>query len=269
MLYQKIQPSEKLTPFIKCYYRWEHNITQGQLLNVQSPPSGYEAIVFNYGDPYKIGKGNEEIEKVPTTFYSGQNTCNYQLSLSNTIGMFGIVLQPSAFATLFRVSVKETADQRIPLEDILGLEGKQLAQRILEANSTAERVQYIESFLLQKLWLSKLHITKAEEAARLIDNRNGIVTVQEIMDEIGSSRRPLERKFVEKVGVSPKFYARIRRFAHISYCLMYKKANWQDLAYDAGYYDHSHFIKDFQFFNRNSPTAYLQQHKELFQYLDR
>lgn len=54
-----------------------------------------------------------------------------------------------------------------------------------------------------------------------------------------------------------------------SYCLMYQKAKWQELAYEAGYYDHSHFIKDFQFFNRDSPTAYLQQHKELIHYLEK
>ena len=268
MIYQKILPLEKLTSFVKCYYQWEHDVIQGQPLTVQSPPSGYEALVFSYGHPYQIKRGNHEDGWVPTAFYSGQNTTNYQLSLSNTVGMFGVVFQPAAFATLFRVSVKDTADQRIALDDILGTEGKYLAQKILEAPTTAGRVEIMESFLLQKLWLSKLHITVADNAARLIDCRNGIVTVQELMDEIGSSRRPLERKFIEKVGVSPKFYARIRRFSYISYHLMYQKDNWQELIYKGGYFDQSHFIKDFQFFNRQNPTDYLLQHKELIQYLE-
>jgi AraC-like DNA-binding protein len=269
MLYIKIQPSEKLIPFVKCYYQWEHTLAQGQSLTIQSPPSGYEALVFNYDHPYSISWGNNEKVAVPTAFYSGQNTTNYQLSLSHTVGMFGVVFQPSAFSTLFRVSVKDTVDQRIAIDDILGNEGKQLANKILEAATTAGRVQTIESFLLQKLWLSKLHVTVADSAARLIHDRNGMVSVQELLVEIGSSRRPLERRFIEKVGVSPKFYARISRFAHVSYCLMYQKANWQELAFDAGYYDHSHFIKDFQFFNRENPTAYLEQHKELVKYLER
>ena len=269
MLYQKIPPSERLASFVKCYYQWEHDIAQGQVLTVQSPPVGYEALVFNYGDPYKISTGNKEDVWVPTAFYSGQNTANYLLSLSNKVGMFGVVFQPAAFATLFRVSVKDTADRRIALDDILGTEGKYLAQKILETSTTAKRVQHIESFLLQKLWLSRLHITVADEAARLIGNRNGIVSVQEIMNEIGSSRRPLERSFIEKVGVSPKFYARIRRFSYVSYHLMYQKDNWQELIYKGGYFDQSHFIKDFQFFNRQNPTDYLLQHKELIQYLER
>ncbi len=269
MLYNKIQPSEKLASFVRCYYQWEHHLPAGQSLTIQTPPSGYEALVFNYADPYQIIRINNEKESVPPAFYSGQNTANYQLNLSNTVGMFGVVLQPAAFATLFRVSVKNASDQRIALEDILGKEGKFLAQKILEAPTTASRVQIIESFLLQKLWLSRLNITVADEAARLIGNRNGIVSVQEIMSEIGSSRRPLERCFIEKVGVSPKFYARIRRFSYISYHLLYQKDDWQELIYKGGYFDQSHFIKDFQFFNRQNPTNYLLQHKELIQYLER
>jgi AraC-like DNA-binding protein len=269
MLYNKIQPSAKLAPFIKCYYQWEHTLAQGQSLTIQSPPSGYEALVFNYDHPYSISRGNNEKVAVPTFFYSGQNTTNYQLSLINTVGMFGVVFQPSAFSTLFRVSVKDTADQRIAIDDILGNEGKQLANQILEAGTTALRVQIIESFLLQKLWLSKLHVTVADSAARLIHDRNGMVSVQELLDEIGSSRRPLERRFIEKVGVSPKFYARIRRFSYISYHLMYQKDDWQELIYKGGYFDQSHFIKDFQFFNRQNPTDYLLQHKELIQFLDK
>jgi AraC-like DNA-binding protein len=224
-------------------------------------------MVFNYGHQYQVKAGQHQEIWTPSASYSGQNTGNYQMKLYKTVGMFGIVFYPAVFASLFRVSVNDTVDQRIALDDILGLEGKQLAQHMLDADSTEARVQIIERFLFQKLWLSKLHINKAEKAARIIEDRNGLVSIQNLLDEIGSSRRSLERKFTEKVGVSPKFYARIRRFAYVSYRLLYQKTSWQDIAYDAGYYDHSHFIKDFQFFNRQNPSAYLQHHQELVKYL--
>jgi AraC-like DNA-binding protein len=240
----------------------------GQNLTIQSPPSGFEAVVFNYCDPYKIISAKNDEGWVPRAFFSGQNTGNYQLALTDTIGMFGVVFHPTAFATLFRISVKGTVDQRIPLDDILGLEGKHWTQRVFEAENTIQRVNIVESFLLQKIWLSKLHDNVVDKAARLIGNRNGMLSVQELLCEIGSSRRQLERKFQEKVGVSPKFYARIRRFAYVSYRLMYQKASWQQIAYESGYFDHSHFIKDFQFFNHKNPGAYLLSHKELIKHLE-
>lgn len=261
-------PSATLSTYVKCYYSWEHSIEENASLTVQSPPSGYEAMVFNYGYPYQVKTGQCPEAWTPSAFYSGQNTVNYQMKLHKTVGMFGVVLYPAAFASLFRVSVKGTVDQRIALEDILGWEGKQLANQMMDVNSTEARIQTIERILLQKLWLSELHVSNTEKAARIIEHRNGLVSIQHLLDEVGCSRRSLERKFVEKIGVSPKFYARIRRFAHVSYCLMYQKASWQDIAYDAGYYDHSHFIKDYNFFNRQNPTAYLQHHHELVKYLE-
>ncbi len=159
MLYNKTKPCDKLTHFVKRYYCWEHDITGNQPLIIQSPPSGYEAIVFNYGFPYKISSRNKEDILTPTAFYSGQNTVNYKLVLSNRLGAFGIVFQPAAFATLFRVSVKNTANRRIALDDILGNDGKYLTLKILGAANNEERVQIAEQYLIQKLWLAKLHLT--------------------------------------------------------------------------------------------------------------
>ncbi|MEX2565564.1 MAG: AraC family transcriptional regulator [Cyclobacteriaceae bacterium] len=268
MHYQKIYPSERLAPFIKCYYHWED---AGNLLPlvVQSPPSGYEAMVFNYVDPYFVSKGPEGKKNVPASFYAGQHTSNYDLHLCGSIGMFGVVFRPAAFATLFRVSVKDTADQQIPLDEILGLEGRQLTQRILEAGSTGERVEVMNRFLLQKVWLASLHFSVAHRAAMLIDDRNGLISIQNLIGETGCCHRSLQRNFIEIVGVSPKFYTRIRRFSFISYRLMYHKDDWHELIYRGGYCDQSHLIKDFQFFNRENPSAYLLQHNELIRYLEK
>jgi len=268
MHYAKTPASAPLASLVKCYYVWEHQISDHRGLTVQSPPSGYEALVFNYGAPYQI-ETSSNIAYTPRAFYSGQNTANYQLILSSTVGMFGVVFFPGVFSSLFRVSVKGTANQRIPLDEILGTEGKVLTEKIFDACTTVARIQIIERFLLQKLWLLPLHITPADRAAQLITHRNGMVSIQELTTEVGSSGRALDRNFSQKVGISPKLYARIRRFAHVSYLLMYQKADWQDVAYHAGYYDHSHFIKDFKLFNHKNPTTYLQQHKELVKYLER
>lgn len=269
MVYKKIKPCSKLADFVKCYYCWEHDPKGSQPLIVQSPPSGYEAIVFNYENPYKINIRKKDNILAPSAFYSGQNTTNYNLIISKALGVFGIVFQPAAFATLFRVSVKDTVDKRIALDDIVGNEGKYLTQKILNSANTVERVQIIEQYLLQKLWLSKLHMSVADRAVHLIDSKNGLITIQDLAINIGSSRRSLERDFVEKVGVSPKFYSRLRRISHISYLLMYHKVVWQELVYEGGYYDQSHFIKDFQFFNGRNPEDYLINNKELIRYLDK
>ena len=52
MQYQKFQPLEILSPFVECYFTWDGLHTAAQELVIESPPSGFCSIVFNYGDPY-------------------------------------------------------------------------------------------------------------------------------------------------------------------------------------------------------------------------
>ena len=51
MRYQKFTPATELTPFIECYFVWEGEAKES--LDVQSPPNVFNAMVFNYADPYE------------------------------------------------------------------------------------------------------------------------------------------------------------------------------------------------------------------------
>ena len=266
MIYEKLNPDQQLEELVHCYYHWEQD-TEGKCIRVQRPPSGYEAIVFNLGDRYRINTLAHKSFTTTEAFYSGQHTGNYEMHLTGKIKVFGVVLLPGAFASLFRVSVKGTVDRRIPLQELLNTEADSMIREVTEVQGKKEWVRIMNKILLEKLWISQLHADPVDKAARLIAKHNGMISLQELVDDLGCSRRTLQRKFIDKTGVSPKMLARICRFSHMSYLLMYRKADWQELVYEGGYSDQSHFIKDFQYFNRQKPTEYLQQHQELIKYL--
>ena len=90
------------------------------------------------------------------------------------------------------------------------------------------------------------------------------------MDELYVCRRQFERQFLNKVGVSPKYYARVRRIGYLCSLMALKKWNiddWHELIYQAGYYDQSHFIKEFTAFTGKSPSFYLKNNIELGNFL--
>jgi AraC-like DNA-binding protein len=88
--------------------------------------------------------------------------------------------------------------------------------------------------------------------------------VDGVADELRVSRRYLEKNFLEKVGVSPKFYARIKRFTELSKQVAYGKDwDWQEIISNFGFHDQSHLVKEFLVFNNMNPTDYFQNHKEL------
>ncbi len=94
-----------------------------------------------------------------------------------------------------------------------------------------------------------------------ITQRNGLVKVKQLEEKFKVSSRWLEKQFSVQVGISPKEFARIKRFtAILSYALMVTPSvsvTWASLLEDFGYYDQSHLTKDFQDFTGQSPTQHL------------
>lgn len=82
-------------------------------------------------------------------------------------------------------------------------------------------------------------------------------TVHEIACGSCYSRRQLDRIFREGVGMSPKMYLRILR---INRCvkLLRPGALLTQIAQEAGYFDQSHFIRDFKAVCGVTPGIYLQ-----------
>ena len=72
------------------------------------------------------------------------------------------------------------------------------------------------------------------------------------------SRRTLERRFLDSVGISPKRFARVIRFkATLKHLKRHDAAVKRQGYLDFGYYDQNHFIKDFRYFMGGTPSDYF------------
>ncbi len=85
----------------------------------------------------------------------------------------------------------------------------------------------------------------------------GMLGVDEAAAASGKSRRQFERMFLQKVGISPKFFARILRFQHAS-ALMRSATPLVAVAADTGYSDQSHMSHDFLRLTGMSPAVYAR-----------
>ncbi|MFN8357936.1 MAG: helix-turn-helix transcriptional regulator [Spirosomataceae bacterium] len=270
MRYRKFAPASHLAPYVECFYVWEGNPARSAVLQVESPPSGFASLTFNYGDAYRVSNPKGQQVLTPASFVSGQATQRYQLSLSGQIGIVGVVLKPAAFFSLFGVPMYEFTDERTDLTAVLGTAGQQLQEQLLNAPTDAARIALLENFLTFQLSKTKQSFDRTDYAANLIVTQRGIVNVSDLMNELYVCRRQFERKFMQKVGVSPKYYARIRRVGYLCSLLASQRwqvADWQDLIYLCGYYDQSHFIKEFTEFMGKSPSSYVKNNAELANFL--
>ena len=84
-----------------------------------------------------------------------------------------------------------------------------------------------------------------------------------VCDVSGKNERQIERLFSKYIGLSPKFYSRIIRFSHIFELMRSKDNSWGDLVYKSGFYDQSHFIKNFKEFTGEDPSSYGFEEKNM------
>lgn len=226
-------------------------------------------MVFTYGDPYHV-RTDKQTTLVPVAFLTGQATRQYELELSGRIGMVGIVFRPAGLSTLFGLPMYEFTNERIALNDVLGSTLTDLHEQLCESRTTTGRMALLEQFLNRQLLRRGNRFDRTDYAANLIVDKLGILTVNELMDDLYVCRRQFERQFLHKVGVSPKYYARIRRVGHVCAQLAtnrWQVSDWQDFVFRAGYYDQSHFIREFKQVTGKRPTLYVKDNVELSQYL--
>ena len=89
---------------------------------------------------------------------------------------------------------------------------------------------------------------------------SGALNVERLSFEFNMSYRSINRYFHNYLGVSPKFYLRILRFDRICRSIQSARhTDLMDLVYLCGYYDQSHFIREFRQVMHMSPMAFLKR----------
>lgn len=118
--------------------------------------------------------------------------------------------------------------------------------------------------LLKKIALNKDSIKIDETHQHLkqiishIDALNGQTTVKSICESFHINYKQLERLFKKFVGLTPKHYLRIQRFAETMKIVnRTNKIPLTEVAYIGGYFDQMHFIKESRHFTGKTPKELI------------
>ena len=97
----------------------------------------------------------------------------------------------------------------------------------------------------------------------MIQSSGGLINIDRVAQNAGWSARQLQRQFGDRVGISPKFFARMQRFQGVLRAMDDPTLNWVSAANQYGYFDQAHLIRDFRQFVGKPPTALLEQELDL------
>lgn len=130
--------------------------------------------------------------------------------------------------------------------------------RLVYAETDADvQIELLEDFFLQKL--NSQPLDGLEKAVDLIISDSEI-TIQELADVCAYSERNLSRSFNKYVGCSPLAFKRIAKFRTAVGKKFQSNSdfNLTQLCMESGYYDSSHFAREFKKLTDQSPRAFFR-----------
>ena len=169
-----------------------------------------------------------------------------------------VAFKPGGAAPFFRLPLHELAQQSVALDNLVPRDQLAALQDDLHAApSEAARVALVEAFLVAQLRPTAPD-RLVQAALALLHQSNGTMRMKELAQRIGTSASPLEKRFRQAVGTSPK---RLALLIRLQTALAQHRADRSltELSHAAGFYDQAHFIHAFQTFAGLAPTAYFRQ----------
>ncbi|WP_259071326.1 helix-turn-helix domain-containing protein [Mucilaginibacter sp. X4EP1] len=174
--------------------------------------------------------------------------------------MFGIRFFAHTAACFFNERVAEFNDQVIDFKDIGGKATTILHSKLQEAKTPEQRVDLVDAFLLRRLSLNKFTRLKLVTSIMNDLGRDDFFeNINSIAARYGVSSRYLQKIFLTYSGLSPNLFSKIMRFQKSIHLVSGKSSSLTTIAHQCGYFDQSHFIKDFKFFTGVAPSRFAPE----------
>lgn len=256
MNYQTFEPNKNIRTLIKCYWTLESQKEENPERQT-IVPDGCIEMIFHCGDLYSQYLENGKSIIQPRCFVIGQLTRPLEIEPTGITGIFSVRFHPDGFLPFTTIPIKEIENTAVSLEKMFDKIGLEIEHKILNANSTSERINHIETFLLNRLANIETIDRIVKSTVDTILTANGQFSVEELSKQININRRKLERKFSSAIGLSPKQLSKtVRLQATLKMLLNKKFTSLTALAYEGEYYDQAHFIKDFKEFTSLTPKEF-------------
>lgn len=261
MHFQKIKSPKDLRNIIRNFWILELDDAPGDPLNLRIIADGSPGILYQYGENRICFDNQLKSSLSPLSLY-GQTTKYGNLYASGGSKIMGVTFYPHMLKYLFGFDADEITNE---LTD-LNLIHPDLEKKLRSAQTIRKRIAVISSYI-RKLMDRRRSIDAAvHEGVFAISKTNGNLSLPKLHKTLQLSERQFERRFKRHTGIPPILFSRVVRFQsslHQVRARQYEKLS--DVAFDQGYADQSHFIREFREFSGFSPGKYRSPERDVIE----
>lgn len=200
---------------------------------------------------------------------TGKTVGNYRISLygqlteltNRYVGkeffLFQVVFRPGGLYRITGIPMHSLSNNYIDGETVFPACIKEVNEKLCNTTDYSKMVSIVEEFLIKQVKQRVKDFHLVDEVCHTVLINQESFKVEDLAKKSCLSIRQFERKFKERVGVSPKFYAKLARFGN-AFRMKNKFPNldWLTIALHCGYHDYQHLAKDYFQFTLQSPTDF-------------
>lgn len=182
------------------------------------------------------------------------------IKLNSNHRYFGVRFNSGVMPDFLNISASEIINNHHRLLDLIP-HSNQLVEEISSDFNFANQVAFFSHFIRTKTDRKKSLLTS--QVVNNIYQHQGNIKINELASLTGYTTRTLQRKFHDDMGMSPKTYSRIIRCQSAVYKINHSdKLTFSDLAYDLGFTDQPHFLREFKKLVNSTPLSYQNKVKD-------
>lgn len=263
MIYKTLLQHEALRPYIKEYFIAHFDFRDlAQIPTKLLPPRPEQSIIFYPTAPFtKVNPQLDQIHHIPQTIIQGQLLTHWYHHYPSNFKFVKIIFQPSGlYHLLEKMPLTNFTDIALDAESVMGKEATSIIQQLMNTEQYMEMIRVVDTYLLQKLRKINIQIESIDKITPYLVSPYNPYTLDYLANQSCLSLRQFERKFRERVGISPKLFTRIVRFNRaFEMKEKHPSKDWLAIALTCGYSDYQHMVKDFKQFAGVTPIIMMQE----------
>lgn len=252
-IYNEYQPDKSLCNIIEKIWTFEASEYSGSdHFNLLADYTVSIIIIQNFG------------KKEYDIFVTGPNLKNVPLSNHPGLKTIGLRFHPLKFRQVFGISPADTKNSAVKMRILNTVFFKQLQRKLSPKQNLLESINDIGD-LFKNIKLDHLSADIiVEEFIHKIITKRGLIKLDELYLKLPFSIRKFQRDFSVCTGVTPKEFCRIVRFHNAARNLVKSNFKHLDTLYDSGFYDQSHYYREFRSLIGMLPSNFEARQKNIF-----
>ena len=253
--YAEFAPPPSLAPWVKVIWTYAAPCPSDTIQRIA--PDGCPELILDIGAPYEEQRTDGVWRLQPRALFAGQMTRPIAIRPVGPVELVAVRFHPDGARDWLGAPVSIATDRRLDVTDRIGHLKPPSGDPQAQVRLMTEALDALRG---HDGWTIDPHVRAAVEA---------ISAETPAPSRNPSDQRTLQRRFLDRVGVSPRSLRSVTRFRRVFDHAMSgdPDAGWLEAGLEAGYFDQPQMARDFRRFLGCTATEWARDQIELARHI--